>query len=84
MTLFDYAPQPSCIDTESAPGAWARELVSPCSYRTVLDDRLTQLGRELDARLALRKAARLEPNPHRRGHITRGINGGRHGDYAGK
>lgn len=32
--------------------------------------------RKLDARLALRKAARLEPNAHRRGHITRAINAG--------
>lgn len=38
--------------------------------------RLIAEERRLDARLALRKAARLEPDPHKRGHITRAINAG--------
>ena len=32
------------------------------------------IEREIEARLAARKAARAEPNPARRGHITRAIN----------
>ena len=60
------------IDTDSAPGAWLDALRFPCSYRTILLSPLEAL----DARLALRKAARLEHNPHRRGHITRKINAG--------
>ena len=37
---------------------------------------LTHLQAEIDARLAQRKAARLEANPHKRGHLTRQINRG--------
>ena len=35
-----------------------------------------RMDRELDQRLALRKAARLEPDPWKRGHITRRLNAG--------
>lgn len=35
---------------------------------------VAQLERDLAERLAHRKAARLEPNPAKRGWITRGIN----------
>lgn len=58
----------SVIDTQSDAGSWAEALQYvqfPVSEYY-----------DLDARLALRKAARLEKNPHKRGHITRAINAG--------
>lgn len=57
-----------CIDTQSDAGSWAEALqYVQFPVREYYD---------LDARLALRKAARLEKNPHKRGHITRAINAG--------
>jgi hypothetical protein len=35
---------------------------------------IAQLDRDLDDRLARRRAARAIPNPHKRGHMTRMIN----------
>lgn len=37
---------------------------------------LAQLERDLEARLAMRKAARSISNPHVRGHVVRQINRG--------
>jgi hypothetical protein len=37
---------------------------------------LAQLERDLDARLAMRKAARSISNPYERGHVVRQINRG--------
>lgn len=37
---------------------------------------LSEIERQLNDRLAKRKAARLEKNPHRRGWIIRKLNGG--------
>lgn len=59
------------IDTESDPGAWAEAL-------RYVQFPVSEYGfaEQLERRLAARKAARLEPNPHKRGHITRAINAG--------
>lgn len=63
-------PVASCIDTDSAPGSWQAVLDSGAHSIRVVSDY------DLDARLALRKAARLEPDPHKRGWLTRAINAG--------
>ena len=60
----------TCIDTDSAPGSWQAVLDSGAHSIRVVSDY------DLDARLALRKAARLEPNPWKRGHIIRKLNAG--------
>ena len=66
LTLFT----PACIDYDSPPGSSAFTLaLGAHSIRVLLDP-----ADALNLRLALRKAARLEPDPHRRGHITRAIN----------
>ena len=56
---------------QSPPGSWAA-ILPYCTMITVRED--DSLERDLDRRLALRKAARLERNPHKRGWITRAIN----------
>lgn len=56
---------------QSEPGTWAA-ILPYCTMITVRED--DSLERDLDRRLALRKAARLERNPHKRGWITRGLN----------
>lgn len=58
---------------QSPPGSWAA-ILPYCTLITVRED--DSLERDLNRRLALRKAARLEKNPHKRGHITRAINAG--------
>ena len=60
----------TCIDTDSAPGSWAFALEHGAHSIRVVSDY------DLDARLALRKAARQETDPHKRGWITRAINAG--------
>ncbi len=60
----------TCIDTDSAPGSWRAVLDGGAHSIRVVSDY------DLDARLALRKAARLEPDPHKRGWLTRAINAG--------
>lgn len=64
-------PRPTCID-RSDPGAWA-EALQYAQFPVVEYD---TFERDLDRRLAARKAARQESNPHKRGHITRKINAG--------
>lgn len=56
---------------QSPPGSWAA-ILPYCTLITVRED--DSLERDLDRRLALRKAARRERNPHKRGHLTRAIN----------
>jgi len=60
------------IDTESDPGAWA-EALRYVQFPVRDHDSLAEQSMR---RLALRKAARREKNPHKRGHITRAINAG--------
>jgi hypothetical protein len=62
--------KPSCIDTDSAPGSWQAVLDSGAHSIRVVSDY------DLDARLALRKAARQETDPWKRGHIIRKLNAG--------
>lgn len=62
--------KPTCIDTDSAPGSWQAVLDSGAHSIRVVSDY------DLDARLALRKAARREKDPHKRGWLTRAINAG--------
>ena len=64
--------EPSCIDDSSDAGSWAFALEHGAHSIRVVSD----IEQRLDARLALRKAARLEPDPWKRGHITRAINAG--------
>lgn len=64
-----------CIDTASPIGSWQAVLDSGAHSITVLPD-AHSFEAALNRRLALRKAARLEANPHKRGWITRAINGG--------
>lgn len=59
-----------CVDRSDA-GSWAA-ILPYCTQITVRED--DSMERDLDRRLALRKAARLERNPHKRGHLTRAIN----------
>lgn len=61
-----------CID-RSDPGAWA-DALQYAQFPVVEYD---TFERDLDRRLALRRAARQEPNPHKRGWITRAINAGK-------
>lgn len=56
---------------QSPPGSWAA-ILPYCTLITVRED--DSLERDLNRRLALRKAARRERNPHKRGWITRAIN----------
>lgn len=56
---------------QSPPGSWAA-ILPYCTLITVRED--DSLERDLNRRLALRKAARQESNPHKRGHLTRAIN----------
>ncbi len=53
----------------SPPGSWA-SILPYCTQIRVVDEYEV----ELDRRLKARRAARLEQNPHKRGHITRRIN----------
>lgn len=61
-----------CIDTTSDAGAWA-DALQYAQFPVVEYD---TFERDLDRRLAARRAARQESNPHRRGWITRAINAG--------
>ena len=56
--------------------AWLTAFLARDRLNAARDRRQALIGfeRELDRRLALRRAARLERNPHKRGWITRGIN----------
>jgi len=58
----------------SPAGSWA-EVLPYCTQITVLPDAET-FSVKLKRNLALRRAARAEANPHKRGHITRRINRG--------
>ena len=60
-----------CID-HSDPGSWA-DALQYAQFPVVEYD---TFERDLDRRLALRKAARQEANPWKRGHITRKLNAG--------
>ena len=60
----------TCIDYGSPAGAWQAVLDSGAHSIRVVSDY------DLDARLALRKAARREKDPHKRGWLTRAINAG--------
>ena len=67
---FFKSAKPTCIDYDSPAGSWQAVLDSGAHSIRVVSDY------DLDARLALRKAARQEPDPHKRGWLTRAINAG--------
>lgn len=59
------------MDTASEPGAWAVAL--PFCQNIAVSD-FNPLAYEMDRRLATRRANRKsEPNPHKRGHMTRAL-----------
>ena len=58
------------IDTTSPAGSYALAIAHSPNLRVEeYNPHVTWLER----RMAARKAARLEPNPHKRGHITRAL-----------
>lgn len=56
---------------QSPPGSWAA-ILPYCTQITVRED--DSMERYYEKRWALRKAVRLEPDPWKRGHLTRELN----------
>jgi hypothetical protein len=68
-----------CIDTQSEPGSWAFVLEHGAhSIRVINPTGRETIGEIIDARLALRKAARLaRSEAAKRGHSTRWAKAGK-------